>query len=67
MTVESETNEPNQSGFAGAASGPEPVKVTENLDDINAESIAVPGGDLTEALSEAMEPAAERDAEKHGD
>ena len=35
------------------------MHVTESLADINAEAIAVPAGDLTEALTEAIEPDAE--------
>lgn len=63
MTVESEANEPNTAGFAGEGTGPEPVHVTEDLADINAEDIAVPAGDLTEGIVEALE----RDPDESGD
>jgi hypothetical protein len=56
MTVASEPTEPNEAGYAGAASTPEPARTPESAQDADAEAIAVPGGDLTEALTEAIEP-----------
>ena len=58
-----EVNEPNTHGFGGEGSGPEPVHVTDDLADIKAEEIAVPSGDLTEGLSEALEGVGDRDDE----
>jgi hypothetical protein len=48
-----ESDEPNEFGFAGGATAPQPEPDTEE----NAgESIAVPAGDLTGAIVAAMEP-----------
>jgi len=53
-----EHDEPNEYGFAGGATAPEPERGTgEGL----GESIAVPAGDLTEAISEAIDEATTRD------
>ncbi|MCW6003963.1 hypothetical protein K1W54_05105 [Micromonospora sp. CPCC 205371] len=45
-------NEPNEEGFAGAATMPEATP--EDRDAGEAERIAVPGEDLTTALSDAV-------------
>ncbi|GLI00971.1 hypothetical protein [Phytohabitans aurantiacus] len=45
-------NEPNEEGFAGGATMPEAQP--ENPDAGRAERIAVPGDDLTSALSDAV-------------
>jgi hypothetical protein len=51
---EQETDEPNEFGFAGGATAPQPEPSTgEGF----GESIAVPAGDLTGAIVAAMEPA----------
>jgi hypothetical protein len=50
MTDESEPNEPNDFGFAGDPTGPEPRK-PESTGDVDGESIAVPG-DAFGALEE---------------
>jgi hypothetical protein len=52
-----EQDEPNQFGFAGGATAPQPIK--EPAEGYG-ESIAVPAGDLTEAISEAIDEATER-------
>ncbi|MEU4216290.1 hypothetical protein [Actinoplanes sp. NPDC026623] len=54
MTVEPESNEPNEFGFSGAATGPEPAP---DLTPVDGESIAIPAGDLTGTLSDALEEA----------
>jgi hypothetical protein len=56
MTVEPGTNEPNEHGFAGDPSGPEPAREPKSAEDAHGEEIAVPAGDLTGALTEALEP-----------
>jgi hypothetical protein len=59
MTVASEPNEPNEAGYAGAASTPEPARTPKSPEEVDAEAAAVPAGDLTEPLTEAMEPGKE--------
>jgi hypothetical protein len=54
---EQEEDEPNQFGFAGGATAPEPE---EEPAEGFGESIAVPAGDLTGAISEAIDEATER-------
>ncbi|HET6478420.1 MAG TPA: hypothetical protein VFG35_00055 [Actinoplanes sp.] len=58
---EQEQDEPNQFGFSGAATAPEPV---EEPAEGYGESIAVPAGDLTEAISEAIDEVTERREER---
>jgi hypothetical protein len=53
MTVESENNEPNQFGFAGGATAPEPAR--ESPAESEGEDIAVPAGDLTGAMSDGLD------------
>jgi hypothetical protein len=55
MTMQPETHEPNEEGFAGDPSTPEPEPDRRPADEVVGESIAVPAGDLTGALSEAIE------------
>ncbi|MEV6597400.1 hypothetical protein AB0M36_11115 [Actinoplanes sp. NPDC051346] len=66
MTVESEEHRPNEHGFAGAATAPEPARTTEPAESgervepaerVDGESIAVPAGDITGAVSAAIEDA----------
>ena len=47
MTVESESNEPNEFGFAGGATAPQPEPDREPTEHVDAERIAVPSDDLT--------------------
>ncbi len=49
-----ETDEPNEFGFAGAATAPQPEPETTHED--FGEEIAVPAGDLTGSIVAAMEP-----------
>ena len=58
-TTEDETHRPNEYGFAGGASTPEPVR--EHGDGVDGESIAIPAGDLTGAVTEAIEDLAGSD------
>jgi hypothetical protein len=65
MSVESEQNRPNEFGFAGAATAPEPAKDAEPVapvEEADAESAAVPSGDITGSITEAMKQSTE-----HGD
>jgi hypothetical protein len=48
-------DEPNEAGFAGDPSTPEPERAERPFGDVDGESIAVPAGDLTEGLTEALE------------
>jgi hypothetical protein len=55
MTVESEEPQPNEFGFAGGATAPEPEPTRESREEVEGESIAIPSGDLTGAVSDAIE------------
>jgi hypothetical protein len=55
MTVESESNEPNEFGFAGGATAPQPEPTRESVEDGQGESIALPAGDITGAITEAID------------
>jgi hypothetical protein len=55
MTVEPESNQPNEFGFSGAGTGPEPEP--DPAPDVDGESIAIPAGDLTGSISEALQEA----------
>ncbi|GIE79438.1 hypothetical protein Aph02nite_53880 [Actinoplanes philippinensis] len=61
MTTEQhpQQNEPNEFGFAGAATGPEATRQTSTEGD--AEDIAVPADDLTGPLTHALEEATSHD------
>ena len=61
MTAESESNQPNEYGFAGGATAPEPMKTPEPIEEVDGESVAVPAGDLTGAITEAIDELTERD------
>ncbi|MFI5889424.1 hypothetical protein ACIA5D_04810 [Actinoplanes sp. NPDC051513] len=59
MTSERETNQPNEYGFSGGATAPEPEADARPIEEVDGESVAVPAGDLTGAISEAIEEATE--------
>jgi hypothetical protein len=61
MTVESESNRPNEFGYAGAATAPQPEPTREPVEEVDGESIAVPSGDLTGAISDAIDEMTQRD------
>jgi hypothetical protein len=65
MTSERETDQPNEFGFAGGATGPEPEPEPDHrtAEEVDGESIAVPGGDLTGAITHAIEEATDHDEE----
>jgi hypothetical protein len=54
-----ETDKPNEFGFSGGATAPEPEPETRPVEEVDGESIAVPGGDLTGAISNAIDEATE--------
>ncbi|MEU4562057.1 hypothetical protein AB0F72_27045 [Actinoplanes sp. NPDC023936] len=49
------TNEPNEFGFAGGATAPEPERTSESRLHDEVEAIAVPSGDITGAITEAID------------
>ena len=61
MTSERETDQPNEFGFAGGATAPQPEPDRRTADQVDGESIAVPAGDLTGAITHAIEDATDRD------
>jgi hypothetical protein len=64
MSVESESDQPNEYGFAGGATAPEPEPTRESAEEAEGESIAVPSGDITGALSDAVEDMSNRDDDR---
>jgi hypothetical protein len=54
-----ETDQPNEYGFSGGATAPEPEPDTRSPEEVDGEAIAVPAGDLTGAISHAIEDATE--------
>ena len=60
MSEPRETDQPNEYGFAGGATAPEPEPDRRTAEEVDGESIAVPGGDLTGAISQAIEEVTER-------
>ncbi|MEU4237817.1 hypothetical protein [Actinoplanes sp. NPDC026619] len=62
MTNETrESDQPNEFGFSGAATAPEPEPEHTPAREVDGESIAVPAGDLTGAVSHAIEDATRKD------
>ncbi|AGZ46184.1 hypothetical protein [Actinoplanes friuliensis] len=57
MTVESESNRPNEFGFAGDGTAPEPDRTEKPVEEVDGEKIAVPADDLTGAISSGIEEA----------
>jgi hypothetical protein len=55
MTSERETDQPNEFGFSGGATAPEPKPDHRTAEEVDGESIAVPAGDLTGAITHALE------------
>jgi hypothetical protein len=62
-----ETNESNEYGFAGGATTPTPEPTTRSRDEVEGESIAIPSGDLTGALTEAIEELGDRHPDDRDD
>ncbi|MEV4274236.1 hypothetical protein [Actinoplanes xinjiangensis] len=63
MTTEQhpQQNEPNEFGFAGAATGPEPEPRRQESTEVAGEDIAVPADDFTAPLTRTLEDATHRD------
>ena len=56
MTAEPrETDEPNEEGFAGDPTTPQPGRDDRPREEAGAEAIAVPSGDLTHPIAEVLE------------
>jgi hypothetical protein len=63
----SETDQPNEFGFGGGATAPEPEPDPRPAEEVDGESIAVPAGDLTGAITHAIEDATDRDSSDSSD
>jgi hypothetical protein len=61
MTVESESDQPNEFGFAGGATAPQPEPERRPADEVEAERVAVPSDDLTGAMSDGIDRATQGD------
>jgi hypothetical protein len=55
-----ESDRPNEFGFAGAGTAPQPQR-TQETGGVDGESIAVPAGDITGAVTDAIEETVESD------
>ncbi|BBH64810.1 hypothetical protein ACTI_14950 [Actinoplanes sp. OR16] len=55
-----ETDEPNEFGFAGAGTAPQPEPTHGDRLHEEAEAIAIPSGDITSAVTEAIDEVTER-------
>ena len=60
MTSERETDQPNEFGFSGGATAPQPEPDHRPAEEVDGESIAVPAGDLTGAITHAIDEATDR-------
>jgi hypothetical protein len=60
MTDESESDQPNEYGFGGGATAPEPEPTMEPIEEVDGETIAVAAGDLTGSITEAIDELTER-------
>ena len=60
MTVESENNEPNEFGFSGGATAPQPQPDRESADDA-AENVAGPADDPTGSITDGIDEVTHRD------
>ncbi|MCI4065901.1 hypothetical protein MRQ36_26460 [Micromonospora sp. R77] len=56
-------DEPNEYGFAGGATAPEPPPGGRADEQDRAEEVAVPGDDFTEPFADALEETSETDEE----
>jgi hypothetical protein len=65
MTTESDSDQPNEFGFSGGATAPEPEPERRPIEEVDGESIAVPAGDLTGAVVESIEELADRHPDEH--
>ncbi|BAL92714.1 hypothetical protein AMIS_74940 [Actinoplanes missouriensis 431] len=61
-----ETDQPNEFGFAGGATAPEPERTSESRLHDEVEAIAVPSGDITGAITEAIDEVTDHeDRDRH--
>ncbi|MGW4941321.1 hypothetical protein ACWEOZ_07005 [Actinoplanes sp. NPDC004185] len=65
MTAQSESNQPNEFGFAGGATAPQPEPEQDPADRVDAERVAVPSDDLTGAISDGIDNMTQGDDAKH--
>jgi hypothetical protein len=65
--TESESDQPNEFGFGGGATAPEPQPEIKPIEEVDGESIAVPAGDLTGAITGAIDELTEKDASESDD
>jgi hypothetical protein len=65
MTVESESDQPNEYGFGGGATAPQP-RTDDSPQDVDGEGAAVPAGDITGAVSDAIEEMSHGDDAQEG-
>jgi hypothetical protein len=63
MTDTESEHQPNEQGFAGGATAPEPLPEKKPIDEVDGESVAVPAGDITGAITEAIDDLVDRDDE----
>ena len=59
MTSKRETDQPNEFGFSGEGTGPQPEPDHRTASEVDGESIAIPSGDLTGAITHALEEVVE--------
>ncbi len=59
MSAERESNQPNEFGFSGDATAPQPER--KPADDVDGERVAVPADDLTGAISDGIDNATQGD------
>lgn len=67
MTDTESEHQPNEYGFAGGATAPEPESGTQPTERVDGESVAVPAGDITGAVTDAIDDLVERDDDKDDD
>ncbi|MEH0846127.1 hypothetical protein V6U81_27480 [Micromonospora sp. CPCC 205711] len=60
-------DEPNEYGFAGESTAPEPPAGGRADEQDRAEAVAVPGDDFTEPYAEALQETEETDEERAAD
>jgi hypothetical protein len=64
---ESKSDQPNEFGFGGGATAPEPQPEIKPIEEVDGESIAVPAGDITGAITGAIDELTEKDDEPSED
>jgi hypothetical protein len=62
--TDTESDQPNEYGFAGGATAPEPEPESKPIEEVDGESIAVPAGDITGAVTAAIDDMTQRDDDK---